>query len=809
MPGRLLSALLWLLLATLPAGIATAQAVDPATAAIQSLDKAAVEYRAIDTAFDGRVDADERRALIDRANAVGVTAGDTVTALTGQMALLDARIAQLGPVSPGGAEPPDIAAQRRQLAAQHAQLDGAIKRGKLLGVESSQLAAEIRDSEATALSERINARTASPLTPRFWTMFAEQLPRDVHRFEAFVAREAGAIAGGVRRGAAWQALLGLALAIVLLVPVRIALDRVGRTLMIERAPATRLRRSGLALWIAVSGTVLPGLAAVAFAAGMRSAGMIAPGWSRLADILVRVSLVSGSLAALGQALLQPRQPSWRLPAIDDEAAAAFQRWALVGVGVVVFTALSSSLMSEAGSNGPLTIATDGVCVLIDLALVIGVLRTIARYRTRAEAQAEAQAEAGDQRAASAGGAGLGLVALVGWVASTIAVLSLLGGYVSFALLVSRLMIWWPLVGASLYLLMVATDDLATGLVSRESGIGRSLVHGFGVRGSLVDQVGVFLSALLRLLLVAVALSVAAGPFGSNVTSLLDIAARAARGLTIGEITVSPGAILRALAVLAVGLFVVRLVQHWLTDRYLPATELDAGARNSIAMVARYAGLILAALWALASLGIGIERIALLLSALSVGIGFGLQAITQNFVSGLILLAERPVKIGDWVRIGTDEGDVKRISVRATEIQIADKSTLIVPNSELITKTVLNKTLADPIGRIQLQFSLVLGADVGRARDMLMDIYRDMPAVLDEPAPVVFVDSVADGRVALNSFAYVRSPRDVYPTRSAILFRLLDDLPAAGIELGTAPTQMQIVSDAQGAPPAPQDASAAS
>ena len=260
--------------------------------------------------------------------------------------------------------------------------------------------------------------------------------------------------------------------------------------------------------------------------------------------------------------------------------------------------------------------------------------------------------------------------------------------------------------------------------------------------------------------------------------------------------------LRSVAVLIVGLFAARAARGWLTQQYLPVTDLDAGARNSIATVAGYAGSILAGLWALASLGIGIERIALLLSALSVGIGFGLQAITQNFVSGLILLAERPVKIGDLIRVGDQEGDVKRISVRATEIQIADRSTLIVPNSELITKTVRNMTLADPIGRVQLQFSVGIAADVAKVRTMLLAMYEASDAVLAEPAPRVFVDSIADGRINLNSFAYVASPRDVYPTKSDLLFRLLAELPAAGIDLGTAPQQLQLVGQV-----APGDATA--
>ena len=111
------------------------------------------------------------------------------------------------------------------------------------------------------------------------------------------------------------------------------------------------------------------------------------------------------------------------------------------------------------------------------------------------------------------------------------------------------------------------------------------------------------------------------------------------------------------------------------------------------------------------MGIGFEKLALLASALSVGIGFGLQAITQNFVSGLILLAERPVKLGDRVRIGDQVGDIRRISVRATEIQTDDKSTLIVPNSELITKSVQNLTMDSALGRISIAFSVPLNTDI--------------------------------------------------------------------------------------------------
>ncbi len=288
------------------------------------------------------------------------------------------------------------------------------------------------------------------------------------------------------------------------------------------------------------------------------------------------------------------------------------------------------------------------------------------------------------------------------------------------------------------------------------------------------------------------------PFG-NVSALYGWLETLAGGIRIGDNLLRPSSVLWAIGVLVLALALMQVVQRWLVDTYLPKTELDLGARNSISTVARYLGIVLAVLWSLATLGIGFEKLALLASALSVGIGFGLQAITQNFVSGLILLAERPVKIGDWVKIGDQEGDIRRISVRSTEIQVGDRSTLIVPNSELITKTIRNMTTANALGRIQIQFSVPLGTDMGRLRALLLGIYAANETVLEHPEPSVFIDSISGGQVAINSFAYVPSSRNVYGTRSELLFELLQQAAAQGIALVT-PTDIHLVRDP--AAPAP-------
>jgi small-conductance mechanosensitive channel len=292
----------------------------------------------------------------------------------------------------------------------------------------------------------------------------------------------------------------------------------------------------------------------------------------------------------------------------------------------------------------------------------------------------------------------------------------------------------------------------------------------------------------------VALGLLVTPFGGSAGAgeMFGRLGILAQGVEFGGVSISPANILRGVIVLFVGLALVRGFMSWLENRYLPITDLDGSGRNSVSLVARYVGIAIAFIWALASLGIGVERVALLLSALSVGIGFGLQAITQNFVSGLILLAERPIKIGDLIRVGTDEGDVKRISVRSTEIELADHSTLIVPNSELITKSVLNKTMASPLGRIQIQFSVPLDSDAQAVKAMVQEAFAAEDAVLTDPAPAVFVDGIVTGRIAFNCFGHVGHPRAAYSARSAVLMTLLQRFRAEGIDIGTVPQRIELV-----------------
>jgi small-conductance mechanosensitive channel len=178
-------------------------------------------------------------------------------------------------------------------------------------------------------------------------------------------------------------------------------------------------------------------------------------------------------------------------------------------------------------------------------------------------------------------------------------------------------------------------------------------------------------------------------------------------------------------------------------------------------------------------------------ALSVGIGFGLQAIVQNFVSGLILLIERPVKVGDWVVLGDAEGDIRRINVRATEIQMGDRSTVIVPNSELITKSVRNVTLSNAEGRVRIRLPVPVDTDAARVREIVGETFARHPGVLPSPKPSVLLDGIEGSSLIFIAVGYIANPRQAGNVRSELLFELLARLRDEKIALSS-PQEMKLL-----------------
>ena len=758
-------------------------------AQIKAADEALEKIRA---ALDDANAPETLQALSDKAQASKRDADAAVTALEPMLTQVDARIKQLGPVAEDATEGSDISQQRKQLGQERGDIDSAVKRGKLISVEAAQLTSSIEKMRSQQFNEEISRKAASPLSLKLWQQFAEHVPNDLQRMQALARQGVDTFNAAIAEHG-WKRMGGgIALALLLVFPLRMWLRHLGRRYASSSsAPDGRLRRSGLAVWQLLLGTLLPWLAAMVLIESLRSINAIAPRLESVADAFVKASFVAAIFVSVSKSLLVPKRPSWRLLNVDDIAAAPLTRYAWAAAALTWFAMMLNAVDIASRTSSVSTVAVDGLIALTYVGLIVTVLFTLNKMRSR-QSDASAKEREGDSGHPVQRSGWLMLAWLGGHLTILAALIAALFGYLNFSVFVATQMVWMTVVVLSTSLFMKFADDFSLWLFSTQSRSGKAVAQTTGISESHLAQIGVLLSALLRIFLVLLGIAAITAPFGNSHT-LFGWMDALSHGLKIGDAVLRPSAILRALAVLVLGLTLFRTLQHWLVNTYLPKTDFDIGARNSISTMARYVGIILSGLWTLAALGIGFEKVALLASALSVGIGFGLQAITQNFVSGLILLAERPVKLGDRIAIGDLEGDIRRINVRATEIQMDDRSTLIVPNSELITKSVRNITMDGPVGRAQMKFAVPLSTDIVLLREILMSIYADHEAVLQSPAPNFFIDSLNGSVVNINTSGFVSSPRNTYSTRSDLLFELLKRTTQAGIALVSA-TDIHVIRD---------------
>ncbi len=679
-----------------------------------------------------------------------------------------ARLAQLGAApAVGRHEDPKTAEVRRRLDRAVTILEDDQRQAKLLAIEGQQISDVLTARLRENFEARISSQSRSIFDISLWRMFAASGPSDASRLAGFAsdAREAFADQSGTPRE---EGLLAgaLALAFILLVPARLFLMILGQRRAARDADHTPQTRGLLALWRVVVGTATPLLAGLVLRAALEDAQALSEAADTVVALAVRALTFAAFIESLGRALIAPRTPLLRLAPIPDGVAARLARFPLlIGMAAGLATFIAGFDAAVGLSLGAQVIA-DNVAVLIEVAAVVGALIALGRARLAHLATAQA---AGEARLPWI------LAALAGWLAVATAVVAALIGYLAFAAFLMREAIWVGAILSLLFLLIRLADEVIPSLLSPDRSWGAGLRTGLGLAPSAIDQIGVLASGLTRVTLLVFGWAAIIAPFGASAGDIFGRVTSTSFVLHLGKAQVSPGAILGAIALFLIGLALTRAVRRWLEGRYLPKTQLDIGVRASLAAGVTYLGGAVAILVAFTYLGLSFSQIALFASALSVGIGFGLQAIIGNFVSGLILLAERPVRVGDWIALGDLEGDVRKISVRATEIEMADRSRLIVPNSDLISKTVRNVTHSSATGRVRIVLKVVDSADPVKVREILQTHLGGHKSVLKDPAPGVYLTNVADGALEFTCLAYLRSPRDAFRVKSELLFQIVPDL----------------------------------
>jgi potassium efflux system protein len=747
------------------------------------------ETKALRAKLDAsKLDLDQREAALNRrdlsdAELQGLRQGiDPVTeslrALIGDLApkleAAKARLEQLGP-KPKEDDPEesaDVARDRAERDSAVAELDETQRLARAVLIQAEQLTTQVSDRRRTLFTRALFERTYSILSPDLWAAAARNFPRDL---SALGIAAQDTIDRSVR-----EARLGVLLLLGLALGAAVGLT-VGRRYLaprfVTRDPAIheppRRRHLLAAVGVLLLGAVPPAAGTLLIAGALDATNILPPRIQPVALILLGSFAFVAFVNALAQAILAPGGASWRLVPLGDKGAARVARFAVVIAAIVAAGKTLEALNQAIVAALPLTVLARGVFALAAALVLAELLRRFAITTSDEEASLGPYIPTETE-------AGSGLVRIVGWAAVVIVIGSVLVGYVAFASFLVDQLVWISVLLALLLLAIALADEFIGSTLRDQTRIATALQANTGLRRRSLAQIGVLATGFARVILILIAGMLALAPWGIESADLLSSLRAAFVGFKVGDVTISLSAIAIAALIFALGFTVTRVVQRWLNTTYLPATDLDAGLRNSILTAASYLGIIVSGAVAFSYLGLSLDRLAIVAGALSVGIGFGLQSIVNNFVSGLILLWERPIRVGDLVVVGDGEGHVRRINVRATEIETFDRSTVIVPNSSLISGVVKNRVRSDRTGRVIAPVSVPRTADPVRAAEIIAECARAHTEVLKEPPPRVLFKKIGDAWFEFDLVCFVADVNFQARVQSELNFALFQRLTAEHI-----------------------------
>ncbi|MHB2056019.1 DUF3772 domain-containing protein [Pantoea dispersa] len=737
----------------------------------------------------GQVSGDTNENQLNQLNEMALElSGNAETlgqALIPQRQQLDAQLAVLGPApkaDSGVRETPEVTRKRAALENQKGKLDDQIKQADGIKNGALVLSSQIVNLRRDQLKSQLALNSGSILGPRFWSPLFSRQDLDGEKIGDFISELQDTAALSWEPG--WRVgTVGWLLAALLVMTLgRRYSEEFLAWVSIHKLPEGRLRRSFLAAAIA-----LTTLAAVVLTFNFLSLAFVRRDEvsSDVQDFisrLVQLSVYCGLIAGLGRAFLSTRRPSWRLPSISSEVALALKPFPPITAALVFIFQTAESFNYTVGTSLNTTIFANGLTALLIGSTGLAISMRTNRVRRR-------MAQAGNPPEARP--TIVGLVQLALTVTAVAILVSLIVGYVTLARFLSYEVIWCGILFGSFYFLSHLINDGCESLFSTNNATGKRLQTSLNIDERYLQQAATLLSAVGKTLLVAfVALALLNGTFASSTPiELIQKVIEFWGGKGLESLNIVPAHMVNAILCLVVGIYVLRSVRRWLDKEFLPKTTMDIGMRVSLVTLFSNIGYVLIILLTLSIMGLQWNKLAWIVSALSVGIGFGLQEIVKNFISGLILLTERPVKVGDLVSISGIEGDIRRINVRATEIQLGDKSTVIVPNSQLISQNVRNATMGNAQGVVTIQLTFPLDIDPVQVRELLLDVYRENERILETPEPSVSFKDLTPAGIVLSVTGNVASQRQISGAKSDLLFDILTRLRKEGIVLSTPQTMI--------------------
>lgn len=630
---------------------------------------------------------------------------------TADITRLEAEVNALGPPPEDGAAPeaPEAIELRKTTSAKLAEAKAQLGRAQQVSTRANTLVNDITALGQQRFLNRLETRGPTPIDPTNWALALADVASGVR--DVSVEASASFSSPENRSLIAKRApLAGLALVVsgFILFGVRgAALGLLFRTAGVKSGRSRRLVLGIGATAARLLTAILAG-ALVLYAAS--TAGILGPiGVAVLGGVAQGLAFLIGAYA-LAAALFSPNAAALRMSAVPNNAArAAFRATMLTATALAldsILRAFAEATEARAGA----------VAVFSVISMTLAALAFYHLVHT-------CKPKSGDgDGGMSFGSQVYAVLRRAAMTAAVLAPLLALAGY-EFA---GRTILFPTIHSAGL----IATGYLIFALIQE------------AVEAHLIDRQEQgerlrLIPVIVGFLLLCVGAPVLALIWGAALADLNHAYTIAAAGLVVGDVALSPMDFVTFAVVFGIGYTLTRAAQRVLGGTVLPKTGMTTGGASALTAGVGYVGVIIAAIVAISATGIDLSNLAIVAGALSVGIGFGLQTIVSNFVSGVILLIERPVKVGDWVSVGTSQGYVKKVNVRSTEIEGFDRSSFIVPNSDLISSTVLNMTHSDKIGRVIVPIGVAYGTDPRRVEEILLQLAKEHPMVMTNPAPAAY------------------------------------------------------------------------
>lgn len=720
--------------------------------------------------------ANEPRKFEDDLRALIAGSRDRLRPVEDSLKRAEERLALLGPAPKEGepAEAATVARERQNINGEITYLRGQRTR---IVANIDAATALLDEFSARRLGERyknIAQRGASLVSPALWRDAAAQS----ERLSDSVARHFADWRSAQREtGGLLFPIFGLAAAfaasIMMFGPVSEWLRRVFsvRIEALEPTPARRVAIAGIKMLTRLIPGIVGGLLIIETS---RMLGLVGEAGVPVVRAIWRALIAYLVVDGFARGLFAPFAPAWRLAEV--QSARTRYAFALLLWIVIIVGAKSILVTIMADDAEALRTIVNSASAIMVAGLVFALSR---RSVWVSAAQTDSSDDTGSTDPVAAvrpnGNGPWGVIRFAGRIIAFIMAAAPFAGYAGVADFVATRLYYLILLLTILWFARASLKEM-TAWADKRLRAGRAGGAAPDEKEAFQFWIGAGIDFVLALVLAPLLFVLA----GVNADIVRDYILRAFVGIRFGDYTFSLVDLLMAIGAFVGILALTRLFQSAMQRGPFAHSRIDPGIQNSLTTLFGYVGLVIAAFAGLGMLGVDLSNLALIAGALSVGIGFGLQSIVNNFVSGIILLFERPVKAGDWIVTTSGEGIVKRISVRSTVLETFDRASVIIPNSELIASTVTNWTHKSALGRIRVAVGVSYGSDPEQVRAVLLKCANDHPQIVRYPEAFVVWQDFGASSLDFELRAYISDIAKGLQVRTDLRFAIYKAFREAGI-----------------------------